>query len=128
MSEENTHPYNEGGSVFYGCSGQHKLLPALLDALINIGKAKGEHWKLADYIYRQIRGGYDHTIPDYIWDDDQSPWWDSDECEEVIEELIGALHDCAPTGYWFGVDPKRILPDYGFWEIEKLEESQCQDT
>ena len=120
MNEENTHPYDEGGSVFYGCTGPQKLLPALLNALEKIAKAKGEHWQLADHIYLRLRSGWDdYQIPSYIWDDDQSPWWNSDECEEVIEELIGALHDCAPTGYWFGVDPERILPDYGFWEIKE---------
>tara|TARA_R100000664_G_C2748700_1_gene136123 strand:- start:1359 stop:1757 length:399 start_codon:yes stop_codon:yes gene_type:complete len=127
MNEENTHPYDEGGTVSYGTSRSQDILPVFLDTLAKIAKAKGEHWKLADHIYRQIRGGYDHTIPDYIWDNDQSPWWTSEECVEVIEELIGALHDCAPKGYWFGVHKDGMF-DYGFWELEKLEESQCQDT
>ena len=113
------HPYIEGGAIVSGNARAQDIVPAFVDALLAIAEAKGEHWELAAHIYRQMAEGCGSEIPCHVWDDDQCGWWESDRCEEMIEELIGALHDCAPTGYWFGVNPEKFVVEYGYWANEQ---------
>jgi hypothetical protein len=47
------------------------------------------------------------------------PWWESDEAYDVVLNLIDALDELSPPGFFFGAhsgDPT----DYGFWPISQL--------
>ena len=46
--------------------------------------------------------------------DDSHPWWDGEECAELLELLFDALDECAPEDYYFGAHPGDGS-DFGFW-------------
>lgn len=45
---------------------------------------------------------------------DDNPWWDSEECTEVLNDLFDLLNEYAPEGYVFGAHPGDGS-DFGFW-------------
>ena len=50
---------------------------------------------------------------------DHHPWWQSEECTEVISDLMDLLSDiAAPHGLYFGAHPGDGS-DFGFWRHEE---------
>lgn len=64
-----------------------------------------------------VNGG---AIPAYAGEDDDHPWWESEDCNERLSELFDVLNDYAPEGYYFGAHPGNGS-DFGFWEVEEDE-------
>jgi len=51
-----------------------------------------------------------------------SEWWDSEEAQYLVEQLIEILDRYAPEGYYFGPHEGN-QSDFGFWPVDKKEES-----
>ena len=45
-------------------------------------------------------------------------FYESEDCDCLMEELFDALGEIAPEGYYFGSHPSDSS-DYGFWPIEE---------
>lgn len=50
--------------------------------------------------------------------DEESVFWDSDECTYVMNELFDALDSYAPDGYYFGPH-EGDGSDFGYWEYNE---------
>lgn len=60
------------------------------------------------------------SIPAYVQDDDNDPWWDSIDAQCLLQDLCDVLDSYAPTGRYFGTHPGDGS-DFGFWQFD-LEE------
>ena len=49
---------------------------------------------------------------------DDHPWWETEECAEVLNDLFDLLNEYAPEGYYFGAHPGDGS-DFGFWEFDE---------
>jgi hypothetical protein len=57
------------------------------------------------------------AVPAFAMKDEDSTWWDTDECQEILAHLEDTLDDHAPEGCYFGAHPGDGS-DFGFWELE----------
>jgi len=76
---------------------------------------------LADKLHELSQHLFDKVFTDWEppgWWDDTHPWWDSEECADVLNDLFDRLNECAPEGYYFGAHPGDGS-DFGFWEIDE---------
>ena len=95
----------EPGTVSHGTLREQDLVPAFLSVL-------EEH---ASEAHERITDQYPNVIealrrdPDGIVDWDPVHW--------LMEDLVDALDEAAPDGYWFGAH-EGDGADFGFWEIE----------
>ena len=92
-------------SVISGTHRPQDLIPVFLDVL----RAHDTDWYCAHIA---------SVPPSYALEDDDSEWWDSEECSYFLNEtLFDRLNEVAPEGYYFGAHPGDGS-DYGFWKSE----------
>jgi len=94
-------------SVSHATMRPQDLIPAFLDVVRDIAPAHYEQVLLLPFGF----------VPSYAREDEDSEWWESDECGHRLEELFDLLNDHAPEGFYFGSHPGDGS-DYGFWGIE----------
>ena len=56
------------------------------------------------------------TIPQEAWEDRNHPYWDSEGCLYVQEDISEALNSIAPEGYWFGAS-EGDGADFAIWPV-----------
>lgn len=92
-------------SVISGTHRAQDLIPAFLDAIRNTDECAA--MTVAPF----------GPTPSYVMDEgDDSEWWDSDDAQWLLDELVDILNDYAPEGYYFGAHDGS---DFGFWTIEE---------
>jgi hypothetical protein len=96
------------GTISHGTMRPQDLIPAFLDALSIVNPEGYEQYLLMPF----------GPIPSYAMEDDDSDWWESEDCVWTLEGLFDALDECADEGYYFGAHPGDGS-DYGFWQIEE---------
>ena len=105
-AEQPKHPL-ANKSVISGTHRPQDLVPAFLDVL----REHAPDWYAGHVVSP-------HSIPPaYVEDEgDDSSWWGSEHCAEVLDQLFDALDEhCAPEGYYFGAHPGDGS-DFGFWK------------
>lgn len=93
------------GSVSWGTHRHQDLIPRFLDVLRYFDKELGEEFA--------------QDIPAEVWDDEEHEWWYSEEAAYLLDDLIYAIDEFAPEGYFFGTHPGDGS-DFGFWPIDWL--------
>jgi len=58
-----------------------------------------------------------NDIPVGVMNDPAHAWWNSDECQFVIEELTDVLNENAPEGYYFGSN-EGDGSVFGYWPCD----------
>ena len=58
-----------------------------------------------------------HLVRGDVVDDENHPWWKTDDALDVVDMLSEALNEAAPKGYYFGAHPGD-RSDLGFWKEE----------
>lgn len=108
-----TAPYPVG-SVSWGTMRSQDLLPAFSDALRGLDpkayqklSAPDSDSDLAAWLSTPLAA-------------DNDPWWDSEACSFIMEDLFDALDECAPEGHYFGAHPSDGA-HFGFWPVEEEE-------
>ena len=111
------------GTIIHATCRPQDLIPAFLEELRIHDKGRSEK------IFSGIAWRYNETDPscisyaaedryvDGIENDDDHPWWNSEEASWVLEELFDALNEHAPEGCYFGAH-EGDGSDFGFWEHE----------
>lgn len=56
------------------------------------------------------------TIPQEAWEDRNHPYWDSEGCLYVQEDISEALNSIAPEGYWFSAS-EGDGADFAIWPV-----------
>lgn len=93
------------GSVIEGTLRLQDLIPKFLHVLQEHNPVLWVRWttpKSPDYV----------DLPK----DDNDKWWDSDEAQQVLIDLIEALDELAPPKSYFGAHFSNSS-DYGFWTL-----------
>ncbi len=96
------------GSISSGTRRTQDLIPAFLTALSAVNPAA----------YAQISILPFPLPPAYATEDDESEWWDSEECQYFLESLFETLDESAPDNYYFG-SSEGDGANYGFWPFEE---------
>ncbi len=96
------------GSVSHGTMRPQDLIPTFLGVLNQVDPVT----------YSQLAVLPFSVVPSYAQEDEDSEWWGGEDCMNVLEDLITALDNAAPEGYYFGPHPGDGS-DYGFWEVEQ---------
>jgi len=91
------------GTVIHSTLRPQDLLPEFVAVALEIDHER---------TLKRLRDILPSTQP-LIYDDD-NPWWDSEECAEVLNDLFDLLDEYAPEGYVFGAHPGDGS-DFGFW-------------
>lgn len=100
----------ETGTVISGTLRNVDLIPAFLEELHAVHPAA---WK-------QLQMQPHPKPPSYALDDEKSIWWNSEEADELLQELFEALDQCAPKNHYFGAH-YGDGSDFGFWPQEDYE-------
>lgn len=87
-------------SVSYGTLRPQDLFPAFLDVIK--GTEESKH--------------FEQMYPDDAKQDPEHPWYESKECQKLLDELMDKLDELAPEGYRFGSTDD--WSDFGFWKDE----------
>ena len=105
------------GTVISGTHRPQDLLPTfLIEVRTWITRNSADLWERYQRISRDVPHG------DLLWPDsgvivDDHPWWQSEECTEVIWDLMAILDDiAAPHGLYFGCH-MGDGSDFGFWKV-----------
>lgn len=101
VKEQNNCLRIEAGSVSHATMRNQDLLPAFIDTLENYDSQK----------LKELTSNL--VIPD----NDLDPYWDTEECSELLWDLHDALNLVCPEGMYFGSHPGDGS-DYGFWFCE----------
>ena len=94
---------NAVGSVISGTLRLQDLIPRFLEVLDDRAPEKAERFAA--------------EIPDAAGGNDTHPFWASDLAMELYLELIDALNEAAPPGFYFGTHPGDGA-DFGFWATD----------
>jgi hypothetical protein len=97
----------EPGTVSHGTLRPQDLVPAFLSVLE----------ELAPSHYAALMVQPFPLPPSYAMEDEDSEWWQSEECGYFLEELYDLLDEHAPEGTYFGAH-EGDGSDFGFWPIE----------
>ena len=109
------------GSVSHGTMRNQDLIPVFLEVLSEVNPAA--------YQQMQMPGAGFSAVPSYAMDDDDSEWWQSEDAEYIINEvLLDALNEVAPSYCYFG-SHEGDGSDYGYWiswdSIEEAVYDKC---
>lgn len=94
------------GTIIHGTLRGYDLYFAFFDELMAINPE----------LYEKVRRS-EYMPPVAAAQDDDHPWWESEECSELLNQLFDALNECAPEGTYFGAHPGDGS-DFGFWAEE----------
>ena len=89
-----------GSLVDYASHRPQDLIPAFLDLLKDVDAPE-----------------YDRRLPSYAMEDQEHQWWNSEECNWLLEELFDTLDQYAPDDHYFGAHPGNGT-DFGVWHSE----------
>jgi hypothetical protein len=104
------------GSVIHGTLRSEDLLPAFLFALEDSGSPKA-----ARFNSELIELGFGYSQCGVCGMGNREEWpegFDDDTAQEIINDMMDALNDIAPDGYYFGAHPGDGS-DFGFWACEE---------
>ena len=104
------------GTVIHGTLRSEDLLPAFLFALEDSGSPKA-----ARFNAELIELGFGYSQCGVAGMGNREEWpegFDDDAAQEIIADMMDALNDIAPDGYYFGAHPGDGS-DFGFWECEE---------
>lgn len=94
------------GSLIHGTHRAQDLIPALLDA-VKLYNKPGYHGLMAAAF---------GPVPAFVFDEgEDSDWWNTDQAQCLLQELIDLLEDVAPDGTYFGTHPGDGS-DWGWWQ------------
>ena len=106
------------GSVTSGSMNNRHLIPAFMDALLQLG---GKMPPFAGSPLTDVINAPKPSLPFYNWNDDREDaieaYLDGEEAYWDLEELIDALDEIAPEHCYFGAHPGDGS-DYGFWPVD----------
>lgn len=95
------------GTIFHGTLRTQDLIPAFAGALRDVNPAA----------YAQLISAA--WIPAHAIEDDDADWWDSEDAQWVLEDLMERLEESAPEGHYFGT-LEGDGSDFGFWPLSLL--------
>lgn len=95
-------------SLSHGTLRNQDLLPVFLDALAHYGNGIQESEQHFNNIIKDI--------PQEAFDNDQHPYWDTEDCDYDMEAVRVELELLVPEGYYFGT-LEGDGSDFGFWPI-----------
>jgi hypothetical protein len=104
------------GSVIHATLRPEDLLGAFLFALEDAGSSKASRFNA-----ELIELGFGHSMCGVCGMGNREEWpegFDDDTAQEIIADMMDALNDIAPDGYYFGAHPGDGS-DFGFWECEE---------
>lgn len=97
-------------TVIHGTHRLQDLIPAFLNTLSVVFPEAYEGYMVSPF----------PPIPAYVMDEgDSSSWWDSEDAQCLLENLLEHLDESAPEGCYFGTHPGDGS-DFGFWEYEDM--------
>jgi hypothetical protein len=84
-------------------------------------------WELRQYKPR-LSGHVCRDVPRSAWENEDHPYWDSEDAGYTLEELFDAMNSLAPEYVYFGAS-EGDGSDYGFWlNHEAIDEAlSCGD-
>jgi hypothetical protein len=104
------------GSLIHATLRSEDLLPAFLHALEDY-----RHPKAGAFNSELIELGFGYSQCGACGLGNREEWpegFDDDMASEIIDEMVDALNDLAPAGYYFGVH-LGDGSDFGFWKCEE---------
>ena len=111
------------GALIHGTHRSEDLLGALLFALEDIKSPAA-----ARFNAELIELGFGHSMCGVCGMGNREEWpegFDDDMAQEIIAEMMDALNDHAPDGYYFGAHPGDGS-DFGFWACEEWSVSNIE--
>jgi hypothetical protein len=96
-----------GSLVDFASFRPQDLLPAFLDLLRSVDAPE----------YDQLM--INHAIPAYALEDDSAEWWDSEECQYLINDITDALNIYTPDNHYFG-SSQGNGSDFGVWPFDEI--------
>jgi hypothetical protein len=104
------------GTLIHATLRSENLLPAFLHALEDY-----KHPKAGAFNSELIELGFGYSMCGACGMGNREEWpegFDDDTAQEIINDMMDALNDIAPDGYYFGAHPGDGS-DFGFWECEE---------
>lgn len=95
-----------GSLVDFASLRPQDLVPAFLDLLRSVDAPE----------YDQLM--VNNVIPAYALEDDDAYFWQTDDCQYLLDDLFDALSNYAPEGYYFGANEGNGS-DFGVWALEE---------
>lgn len=83
----------QNGTVIRATLRSQDLLTAFLVELRSVGGKEPESCK--DIPHNELIDNDARIVDDH-------PWWNSDECQECVSDLMDAINEKAPEGMYFG--------------------------
>lgn len=111
------------GSVIHGTLRSEDLLPAFLFALEDANSPKASRFNA-----ELIELGFGHSMCGVCGMGNREEWpegFGDDTAQEIIADMMDALNDIAPDGYYFGAHPGDGS-EFGFWACEEWNTSNLE--
>ena len=105
----------ENTSISHATLRSKDLLPAFLFALEDYNPKAAHRFNS-----ELIELGFGHSMCGVCGMGNRADWpegFDDDMASEIIADMMDALNDVAPVGFYFGAHPGDGS-DFGFWHIE----------
>lgn len=99
------------GSVVWGSHRNFDLIFPMLNLLL------GHYLYNEDGKLQEIQALY-KEIPEEALNDDCHPFWQSEECQYLMDDVFNAMNEAAPEGYYFGAH-EGDGADFGYWPVER---------
>lgn len=106
----------ENTSISHATLRSEDLLPAFLFAIEEHNTPAAQRFNS-----ELIELGFGHSMCGVCGMGNREEWpegFDDDIASEIIADMMDALNDVAPNGYYFGAHPGDGS-DFGFWQIEE---------
>lgn len=94
-------------TIIRGTLRPQDLIPAFLEEIREKDSSR----------YEALQAKFFPCPPAYALENEDSEWWNSEDCHYYLEELFEILNDFAPEGFYFGSHPGDGS-DFGYWEVK----------